>query len=416
MKRFSAILLIWTGCAFACMILGSTLTVRSGEMSSSMRREVHSLWGPEGIQTAPNASFEAAGVDTNVPLEGSELRVALDLEQRRKGLVWFPTYRVDFDGAYRFVNPSDAAQRVTVRIPLMAENVGYDNFVVRSAMGETIPFEIGAQDASVALDFGAHESRMVHVAYRTRGTSRWTYAMANGNGRVKDFSLVMQTDFGEVDFPAGALSPSTHEASGGTWRGEWRFESLISSAPIAVSLPERLNPGPLASKITFFAPVSLLFFFFVVAVLATAQERRLHPMHYFMLGCAFFAFHLLFAYLVDHVSVGVAFTISSVVSFGLVVSYARHFVGWRFALREMGISQFLYLVLFSFSFFWQGFTGLAITIGAVATLFVIMQVTGSFDWEREEEPSKRPPPTPAVNPVAPPLRTADASGASPSGF
>jgi hypothetical protein len=64
----------------------------------------------------------------------------------------------------------------------------------------------------------------------------------------------------------------------------------------------------------------------------------------------------------------------------LVVSYARLFVGWKFALREMGIAQVLYLVLFSYTFFWDGFTGLAITIGAIATLFFVMQVTGRADF------------------------------------
>jgi len=48
--------------------------------------------------------------------------------------------------------------------------------------------------------------------------------------------------------------------------------------------------------------------------------------------------------------------------------------------REIGIAQVLYLVLFSYSFFWDGFTGLAITIGAIATLFFVMQATGRTDW------------------------------------
>jgi hypothetical protein len=37
-------------------------------------------------------------------------------------------------------------------------------------------------------------------------------------------------------------------------------------------------------------------------------------------------------------------------------------------------------VLFSYAFFWKGFTGLAITIIAIITLFVVMQVTGRIRW------------------------------------
>jgi len=104
------------------------------------------------------------------------------------------------------------------------------------------------------------------------------------------------------------------------------------------------------------------------------------------------------------------------VSTVLVVSYARLFTGWRFALVEIGISQLLYLVLFSFTFFFEGFTGLAVAIGAIATLFVIMQITGRIDWNDTFFNRPKPPapprggytaPTPYYGPApayAPPVR------------
>jgi hypothetical protein len=45
-----------------------------------------------------------------------------------------------------------------------------------------------------------------------------------------------------------------------------------------------------------------------------------------------------------------------------------------------GFSQFVFLVLFSYAFFFKGFTGLAITIGAIVTLFIVMQITAKVDW------------------------------------
>ena len=104
-------------------------------------------------------------------------------------------------------------------------------------------------------------------------------------------------------------------------------------------------------------------------------------MNYFFIGTGFFAYHLLLAYLVDHISIHLAFWICSAVSIFLVVSYMRLVVGARFALVEVGISQFVYLVLFSYTFFFEGYTGLAITIMCIVTLFVVMQFTGRMDWE-----------------------------------
>jgi inner membrane protein involved in colicin E2 resistance len=107
---------------------------------------------------------------------------------------------------------------------------------------------------------------------------------------------------------------------------------------------------------------------------------ELHPMNYLFLAAAFFAFHLLFAYSVDHLDVPLAFALASAVSVLLVVTYLRLVVGPRFAAVEAGISQLIYLVLFSFAHFFEGFTGLIVTVGSILTLFALMQLTGRLRW------------------------------------
>jgi inner membrane protein involved in colicin E2 resistance len=129
--------------------------------------------------------------------------------------------------------------------------------------------------------------------------------------------------------------------------------------------------------------VSLFFFFFLMFILTTLRNIDLHPMNYFFLATGFFAFHLLLAYLVDHISIHVAMVISSLVSVGLVVSYLRLVVGIRFAAGEALAAQLVYLVLFSYAFFWNGFTGISITVIAVITLFVVMQATGRIRWSEK---------------------------------
>ena len=332
-------------------------------------------------------------------LDASDIDVTLDLEQRKKGLIWFATYTVDFRARYAFANTAGRDGKATLRFPLASESVVYDAFKVLDAGGEPVDATIASGQAVWTEDFSAGQRREYTVIYRSRGTSSWGYGVAHqAAAKVKDFALRMSINTPEVDFPAGTLSPSSHSVDGDGWKGEWAFDSLVSSAPIGIELPSLLNPGPLAAQITFFAPVSLLFFFFVVSILAAARRKNIHPMNYFLLGCSFFAFHLLFAYLVDHVEVGPAFAISAAVSTLLVTSYARLFVGWRFALFEVGGAQLIYLVLFSFTFFWKGFTGLAITIGAILTLFVIMQITGRLDWSEAARLLRRDDPHPPRNP------------------
>ena len=64
-------------------------------------------------------------------------------------------------------------------------------------------------------------------------------------------------------------------------------------------------------------------------MISTLRRVELHPVNYFFLAAAFFAFHLLLAYLVDHISIHAAFLISSVVSTALMVSYLRLVTGFR---------------------------------------------------------------------------------------
>ncbi|MFK7986116.1 MAG: inner membrane CreD family protein [Sandaracinaceae bacterium] len=438
MKRIIGIGAVWGFCSLAWVILGSTLLVRSEGSEVTGDSDVQQLWGPPTEQLQPTASYrleetvEQVQTETDtdgtrrqvtreveqvsnpvIPLTGSDIEAQLALEHRQRGLNWYPTYTVDLTGRYRFENPTDEPQEVTFRFPLSrgmglvnsawrsysgsGESAVFDGFSVRDASGELVPFEIGGEAATWTATM-APGATTFEVAYQSRGTQRWQYRMAEGSTRITDFHLSVETDFDEVDFPAGTVSPTEHGETSDGWRGQWDFDSSIASRPIGIEMPQRLNPGPLAARITFFAPVGMLFFFFVVGILSMARKVDLHPMHYFFISCSFFAFHLLFAYLVDHLAIGASFSIAAGVSVLLVVSYARLFTGWRFALQHIGISQLLYLVLFSYTFMWEGFTGLAITVGAVMTLFVMMQITGRKRWGKSAakgDPSTElPTPTP----------------------
>jgi inner membrane protein involved in colicin E2 resistance len=226
----------------------------------------------------------------------------------------------------------------------------------------------------------AGQAATLKVSYISQGLDTWKYNFGDDVAQVRDFELTLTTNFKDIDFPANTLSPSEKRETSDGWELAWRYQSLVSGYQIGMAMPEKLQPGPLAGRISFFAPVSLLFFFFLLFLITTLRNIDVHPMNYFFLACAFFSFHLLLAYLVDHISIHAAFVVSSAVSIFLVVSYLRLVVGMRFALLEAGLIQFVYLVLFSYTFFLEGYTGLSITIGSILTLFVVMQMTGRVRW------------------------------------
>jgi inner membrane protein involved in colicin E2 resistance len=401
-RRIAAISFIFICTTIAWMILGTTIYSRTGSSNEHLEGRVASTWGTQQEQSPPSACYKKTEMSAvteedhgktvirhdkieraiALPLAFSRLNVNFELHHRQKGLLWYSTYVVDFKGEYRFRNDTTETQAVEFNLPFPAEHAVYDGLVME-VDGHALPVATSGKGASVAATVAPGESAVLQVAYRSQGLNSWRYKLGDGIAQVHDFVLTMTTNFKDIDFADDTLSPTAKEQQPAGWRLTWQYSNLVSGFQIGMTMPGKLQPGPLAGEISYFAPVSLFFFFFLMFILTTLREIELHPMNYFFLAAAFFAFHLLLAYLVDHISIHLAMVIASLVSIALVVSYLRLVVGARFAAVEAGGAQLIYLVLFSYAFFWKGFTGLSITIISVVTLFAVMQATGRIRWSEK---------------------------------
>jgi len=413
-RRITAIAFIFVCTTIAWMVLGSTLFIRSNTADSMLRGRVQSTWGAAHEQFPPSATWEEPSTTTEtvtengrlvtrtaphstsvpLPLEQSRIQVNLQLQHRQKGLRWFSTYGVDFDGRYTFRNPGDQPREVRFALRFPTQQALYDNLTF-TVDGAPIARVSSRDTLRGTATVPAGGTAVLRVGYRSQGLDSWSYRFGGDVAEARDFDLRMRTNFAAVDFPDNSLSPTAKVRQGDGWDLTWSYRSLLSGFRIAMVMPEHVQPGPLAARISYFAPVSLFFFFFLMWILTTLRRIELHPMNYFFLAAAFFAFHLLLAYLVDHVSIHVAFVLASIVSIALVVSYLRIVIGARFAIVEAGLAQLLYLVLFSYAFFFEGWTGLTVTIGAILTLFLIMQMTARIKWAEAFSP------TPGIPAAAP---------------
>ena len=399
LRQVLALAFIFVCTSIAWLILGATISHRTYGSNEQLQGRVASTWGTAQQQSPPTATYTTTDVvntttvengkvivhSTNehwqvpMPVEASRIRVNLRLAPRQKGLLWYSTYAVDFAGDYVFSNNTAQAQTVDFRLKFPAQKAIYDGLQMKMNQ-QTIALITDDQGTAGQATVGAGETANLHVAYRSQGLDSWRYELGDGVAQARDFVLTMQTNFRDIDFADDTLSPTSKELVPGGWQLTWQYSNLVSGFQIGMTMPQKLQPGPVAGEISYAAPVSLFFFFFLMFIITTLRNIDLHPLNYFFLATAFFAFHLLLAYLVDHISIHAAMILSSVVSVALVVSYLRLVVGLRFAALEAGTAQLIYLVLFSYAFFWKGFTGLAITVIAIITLFVVMQATGRIRW------------------------------------
>ncbi len=401
-RQIAALVFIFICTTIAWMILGATISSRTYSSNEQLQGRVASTWGTPQEQAPPTATYtqtelrnvarwengksvmrtEKFATPIPVPLAGSRIQVNLHLDPRQKGLLWYSTYAVEFAGDYSFPNHSAESRTLCFRFKFPAQKAVYDGLTMQ-VNGNIISPTTDDQGANGQATVGPGETAIFHIAYRSQGLNTWRYKLGDGVAQAHDFTLSMRTNFKDIDFADDTLSPTSKQWTSTGWDLTWHYSDLISGFQMGMTMPEKLQPGPLAGEISYAAPVSLFFFFFLMFIITTMRNIDLHPMNYFFLATAFFAFHLLLAYLVDHISIHAAMVIASLVSITLVISYLRLVVGIRFAALEAGTAQLIYLIVFSYAFFWKGFTGLSITIISVTTLFVVMQATGRIRWSEK---------------------------------
>jgi inner membrane protein involved in colicin E2 resistance len=403
--RLSGIVAVFVATSIAWLILGGITQHRSETQTDKLGGEINDLWGRAHYQNAPALSFqwkaprEVTRTETQNGVEktiketiiddfskeqlpiSNTIGVDLALDQRLKGLMWYSLYDVRFNGLWRYVHHE--ATPGTLRINFQFPDAGgvYDDFHFyvdgRDYGSELRPSE-GRVEVPLAVIPG--QEVVFSVAYKSRGKDEWRYVPAQQVASLKDFELTMNTDFTKIDFPAGTMSPSSKDRTEKGFQLKWKFAQVVTGHAIGMSTPSQIQPGELASSLAYSAPISLLFFFLLIFVLSTLKKIDIHPVNYLFLGGAFFAFHLLFSYSVDHLPVVGAFALASCVSVFLVVSYLRLVVSPKFAFLEAGAAQLVYLIGFSLAHFWDGFTGLTVTVLSIMTLFLLMQLTGRIRW------------------------------------
>lgn len=403
--RFFLIFCIFATTCIAWLVLGGTMMDRTSNTRGELHGQVAELWGSEQAQRAPALSFhwttreEQVRTETvdgetreirewvdvhhqeGVSPDSTRATVDLALDPRRKGLLWYALYDVDFAGSWTYTHDNRQSGWLRIDFAFPDNNGLYDGFrfqVDDQELAGTLQPSGGVLTHSLPVIDG--QAVTLDLGYGSRGMDAWRYEPAPDVASLEDFDLTMTTDFADIDFPSFAMSPSSRTETDDGWTLDWTFAQVVTGHDLGMVMPQRTQPGPLGAELAFSAPISLFFFLLVLEALGALRGIRIHPVNHAFLAAAFFSFHLLFGYTADHLAVEQAFAVASAVSVILVVSYLRLVVSPRFAVLHAGVAQLVYLVGFSLAHFWDGYTGLTVTVLSVGTLFMLMQLTGRLDW------------------------------------
>lgn len=402
-KKLIAIAIIYLFTFAAWMILGVSNLTRTEKSLLQLKSQVVSLYGDALIINAPQCYSKIKKLKTEIAddkkvikeyfdqedneLSKSEIEIHINLDQRKKGNLWFPTFKAKFRGQYEFKIKDfqkDPNHQYFIFATLGSANSIYDNIqlsVNNQPIDNVMPL-IRKKEIEI---FPAQDGRVtLALSYDCTGMENLFYYISPGHddlSQIDDFSLKMVTDFKNYDLPNNMMSPLLKNELDNGFELTWRFNKSVTGKDIGIIIPNKLNPGAIVSRVTFFAPVSLLFFFIVLFVMSIVFKVDIHPMNYFFLAATFFSFHLMYSYFSDHINIYWTFAIASLVSLLLTITYLRVFTPKKLSYLFAPLTQFIYLIIFSFSFFFKGMTGVIVTICSVITLFILMQITAKTNWE-----------------------------------
>jgi len=400
-KKLISICTIYIFAVVAWMILGVSNMSRTDDSFRTLKALVVNLFGDELIIKSPVCFSNIKGYSieiidgkkikkeminrSSVELIHSKVDIKVNLDQRKKGNLWFPTFNAKFTGRYAFkIDNKYPDAKYTLLSTLESINSIYNDIKLEingEVQKDVLPLikkeEINVTPTDDGLIY-------LKVEYISTGMDNIKYLISpdvKDIMQINDFSLDIETDFKDFDFPNNMISPTGKTELPEGYILSWRYKNSVTGKDIGLAIPNKLNPGEIVSRVTFFAPISLLFFFVVIFVISIMLKTDLHPMNYFFLAATFFSFHLMYSYFSDHLNIYLTFGIASIASLFLTVTYLRLFTPTRLAYIFAPIIQLIYLIVFSFSFFYKGMTGVIVTICSVITLFILMQITGRTNWD-----------------------------------
>ena len=299
---------------------------RTEGQTDLLSKRVQNSYGGPLIITPPRIYYErtrerkvkVAGLETissfkereTVDPSDSNVAVDLSLERKKVGNLWFPVFFAKYRGQYEYdveAIPKDVRSETLFLLPGLSSSESiFRNieFKLNGASVEPLARIVSNTPIELTTTRYVNGKLMVDFSYETTGTDYFLYLLSNlgqqqnmGENEVRsegiekarltrldNFDLKLTTDFIKYEFPKRTVPYTTLRQEDGRSEFEWLFDKTVTGKNIGLIVPEELNPGDIASRISFFAPISLLFFFVVVTIFGILAKNRLHPMHYAFLG------------------------------------------------------------------------------------------------------------------------------------
>jgi len=150
-KKIAAIVFVYFCTCVAWVVLGGVTVERTNSQDSKLKQAVGQLWGTPQRQCAPQVFYQTSEqqkvartndegktttetktvvVNHYLNLGSSDIKADIKLTHRKKGLLWYSTYNVGFDGTYGIVNSTGETRDVYFEYSFPSSDGIYDDFSI----------------------------------------------------------------------------------------------------------------------------------------------------------------------------------------------------------------------------------------------------------------------------------------------
>jgi inner membrane protein len=345
------------------------------------------------------------------------IEAKLKTEDRHRGIFSFPVYGAELKLSGRFRRP-DLATWVDSGDELLWQQaelqIGLSDVRAIHADGQLIwaekPYELQPATDSDWNAAGVHVSLAAAPGrpdvFDENGVADFTLKLSfNGSDQIlmapvgRNTNASLQADWPHPSFQ-GAWLPTRSEVSAEQFAADWSISYLGRGYPqqwnstserkledlrqqlFGVSLLTPVDAYRMAERVTKYAALALFFTFLTIWLTELLSGRRVHPLHYLLVGSALCLFGLLQLAFGEHVGFAPGFLVSTLAVTGMVTFYSRAALqGWRAALIVGGLLSglygYLYLLLQA-----EDYALLGGSVALFAGLAAVMLLTRKLDWHQ----------------------------------
>ncbi len=374
---------IWL--VFLPLLLGwALLTIRVQTRTDFALRgqlaSVKRIWGGNLEQPMPSLRYKRFGSNVSTlhrgTLHASDIAVTLEMDYRKKGLVYYTGYNAEFQGTYTVRNPEAEKIYLSFIFPYPTrQGEGMLQNVKLLLNGEEDADNTEYQP-NLALWTGmleAEETLTVTVQYHGRGLNHFLYGFEPGTP-IHRFRMRLDVHgSADVDYPTSTMTPTTIDRTDKGIGLVWELDRSLSEFNIGVILPDKLNIARQIGIMSLRAPFFFLLFLGALGVILRLAGYGLHFVKIVIICVAYFFFYPLFAYLSVYMFPWLSFLLSFGILGALIFNYAR--IVYTLPIAGAIVTAYVFcLGITSLSALFPTHTGLILVIEGVVLLAIVMHL------------------------------------------